>query len=37
MANQLVTLRNVEKQFHRGSEDINVMKGASSCLTCVRL
>src|ERR1051326_3907515 len=25
MANQLVTIRNVEKQFHRGSEDINVL------------
>ncbi|PYQ28593.1 MAG: ABC transporter ATP-binding protein [Acidobacteria bacterium] len=25
MANQLVTLRNVEKQFHRGSEEINVL------------
>ena len=25
MPNQLVTLRSVEKQFHRGSEDINVL------------
>jgi len=27
MPNALVTIRNVEKQFHRGSEDINVLRG----------